>query len=204
MQQEMNRQRRQTMPDNDKVMERVRSPIDSNKLSMETQTTPASPMKSKEDKTHNRTKSFGQSFSCLSNSSRGSYISIVEYSPTPRRSVSLRKRPEESEKIPIDPINKTYEKEKMALKRKPFTNLKMHAGMKKGQKNEGKENVEVKNPEMLNLKNEKNLKFDNISVSSSDRNLSRESGKKNSTFSFLRRKSKKKECTRDVNNKKKK
>lgn len=63
MQQELNRQLRLNMPDNDKVLERVRSPtIDSNKLSMETQTTnTTSPIKSK----IKRTKTVGSSLSCM-------------------------------------------------------------------------------------------------------------------------------------------
>jgi hypothetical protein len=56
------------VPDNDKCFERVRSPIDSNKLKveMETQTTvPGSPLKSKLNLACRRTKSVTLSLNCM-------------------------------------------------------------------------------------------------------------------------------------------
>jgi hypothetical protein len=56
------------VPDNDKCLERVRSPIDSNKLKveMETQTNvPGSPLKSKLNLAYRRTKSVSISLNCM-------------------------------------------------------------------------------------------------------------------------------------------
>jgi hypothetical protein len=59
------------MPDNDKCLERVRSPVDSNKLKveMETQTVvPGSPLKSKLTLANRRTKFIGFSLNCMKSS----------------------------------------------------------------------------------------------------------------------------------------
>lgn len=53
MQQEMHRQKRHSVPDNDKYKECVRNPVDSNKLALESQTTPSS-IKSKKVKCYDR------------------------------------------------------------------------------------------------------------------------------------------------------
>jgi len=63
--------RRSDMPDNDKCLERVRSPVDSNKLKveMETQTVvPGSPLKSKLALANRRTKLLGFSLNCMKSS----------------------------------------------------------------------------------------------------------------------------------------
>ncbi|PSN57167.1 Nuclear distribution protein nudE-like 1-A [Blattella germanica] len=60
--------RKRELPDNDKCLERVRSPIDSNKLKveMETQTAvPGSPLKSKLSFAYRRSKSFGLALNCM-------------------------------------------------------------------------------------------------------------------------------------------
>ena len=60
--------RRSDIPDNDKCLERVRSPVDSNKLKveMETQTVvPGSPFKSKRTLANRRTKSIRFSLNCM-------------------------------------------------------------------------------------------------------------------------------------------
>ena len=63
--------RRSEMPDNDKCLERVRSPVDSNKLKveMETQTVvPGSPLKSKLTLANRRPKFIGFSLNCMKSS----------------------------------------------------------------------------------------------------------------------------------------
>jgi hypothetical protein len=63
--------RRSEVPDNDKCLERVRSPVDSNKLKveMETQTVvPGSPLKSKLNLACRRTKSVSFSLNCMKSS----------------------------------------------------------------------------------------------------------------------------------------
>ncbi|KAJ4443911.1 hypothetical protein ANN_05698 [Periplaneta americana] len=62
--------RNREVPDNDKCLERVRSPIDSNKLKveMETQTAvPGSPLKSKLNLAYRRTKSVSLALNCMRN-----------------------------------------------------------------------------------------------------------------------------------------
>jgi hypothetical protein len=63
--------RKSELPDNDKCLERVRSPIDSNKLrvEMETQTVvPGSPLKSKLNLACRRTRSVNFSLNCMKSS----------------------------------------------------------------------------------------------------------------------------------------
>ena len=70
LKQEMNIRNRD-VPDNDKCLERVRSPMDSNKLKveMETQTAvPGSPLKSKLNMAYRRSKSLGLSWNCMKSS----------------------------------------------------------------------------------------------------------------------------------------
>ncbi|CAG2053023.1 unnamed protein product [Timema podura] len=59
------------IPDNDKSLERVCSPIDSNKLTVEIQTQtgiPGSPLKSKLNKAYRRTRDVGRALSCVGRS----------------------------------------------------------------------------------------------------------------------------------------
>lgn len=78
MQQELNRQRWQSAPDN-KVIDRVRSPVDLNKLSLDNQS--PTPMKSKKNKILKHNLSAEESFSCLSDKCNSPYKNNKNFFP---------------------------------------------------------------------------------------------------------------------------
>lgn len=183
MQQELCRQKRQSIPDNNKVMERVRSPVDFNKLSMEAQP-PSATMKSKKNQILKPVDSVGRFFSCTSRFDRHNE-SYESFSKT--KSPYYRNIIKSSESNLNNKLQKKIEVDKTLLKKNNVNSYRQTNNSKNSLSCLGKENL---NNNCKNFNVAANKK--NNYVNDKENNI-KSKNKKKSAFAFMRLKSKKNE-----------